>query len=245
MSQKPSRILLILQTPDANAGRCSRKLQARGYELDYCYPHTGQILPKTMTPYAGVVVFGGPMSANDDQQLPGIRMQLDWIPQVLAADQPFLGICLGAQLLARALGATVKPHPHGLAEIGYFPLQPTTAGQCFFEEKLYVYHWHHEGFDLPAGAELLATGERFPHQAYRYGTKTFGLQFHPEVDQNILEAWLIEGAAELSHTGAQSPAEQRQYHSDHDASLDRWFDHFLDGWLGTAKLGDSKMISAS
>ena len=78
-----------------------------------------------MDGYAGTIVFGGPMSANDDGKLPGIRAQLDWIPTALDSGRPFLGICLGAQLLARALGATVKPHPAGLAEIGYFPVSYT------------------------------------------------------------------------------------------------------------------------
>lgn len=171
------------------------------------------------------------MSANDDHLLPGIRAQLDWIPQALASGQPFLGICLGAQLLARALGATVKPHPEGWAEIGYFPVYPTPAGQSWFDAPLQVYHWHREGFDLPAGAELLTAGERFHHQAYRYGSNAFGLQFHPEVNQRILEAWLVEGAEELTAPGAQSADEQRQRHRLYDATLDRWCEVFLEKWL--------------
>lgn len=232
MTPESSRLLLVMQAPDASAGRCRRKLRERGYQLDYCYPQAGQALPAVMDGYAGAVVFGGPMSVNDDEKLPGVRAQLDWIPQALASGRPFLGICLGAQLLARALGATVKPHPKGLAEIGYFPIWPTAVGQPLFDTPLYVYHWHHEGFELPAGAELLAIGDRFPHQAYRCDTNIFGVQFHPEVNQRILEAWLVEGATELDAPGAQSAAEQRNHHARHDAALDRWFGHFLDEWLG-------------
>ena len=231
MTHEPPRLLLVMQARDASAGRCRRKLRERGYPLDYCYPLAGERLPVDMDSYAGAVVFGGPMSANDDGKLPGIRAQLDWIPRALASGQPFLGICLGAQLLARALGATVKPHPAGLAEIGYFAVQPTPAGQAVFDAPLHVYHWHHEGFDLPVGTELLATGERFPHQAYRYGVNAFGVQFHPEVNQRILEAWLVEGAKELDAPGAQSAAEQRDHHARHDAALDRWFEGFLGTWL--------------
>lgn len=225
-------VLLVLQAPDASAGRLRAKLQTRGYQLDYCYPQTGQPLPLDLAGYAGAIVLGGPMSANDDQTLPGIRAQLDWIPLWLASGRPFLGVCLGAQLLARTLGATVKPHPEGLAEIGYFPLQPTPAGRDWFDDTpLWVYHWHREGFDLPAGAELLATGARFPHQAYRYGPNAFGVQFHPEVDLPILEAWLVEGAMELTDPGAQAAVEQRDRHARHDATVDRWTDDFLDDWL--------------
>lgn len=231
MTDQAPPILLVMQANDASAGRCARKLQERGYPLHYCYPQAGEALPTTLTDYAGVMVFGGPMSVNDDDKLPAIRAQLDWIPQVLATNQPFLGVCLGAQLLARALGARVEPHPAGLAEIGYFPVQPTSAGQALFPTSLWVYHWHCEGFELPAGAELLASGGSFPHQAYRYGANAFGVQFHPEVDQAILEHWLTEGANQLAISGAQPAATQRLGHARYDAALDRWVDHFLDQWL--------------
>ncbi|MBL8258289.1 MAG: glutamine amidotransferase [Candidatus Competibacteraceae bacterium] len=225
------RVLLVMQAADASPGRCRRLLRQRGYRLEYGYPQAGQPLPADMSGYAGAVVFGGPMSANDDDRLPGIRAQLDWIPRALASGRPFLGVCLGAQLLARALGATVKPHPQGRAEIGYFEVRPTRAGHALFDAPLQVYHWHREGFDLPAGAELLARGDRFPHQAYRYGANAFGVQFHPEVTRRILEAWLVDGAAELTAPGAQSAAEQRDRHARYDAALDRWFDGFLESWL--------------
>jgi len=225
------RLLLVMQAPDASPPPRRRLLRQRGHQLEYCYPQAGQPLPAGLDGYAGAVVFGGPMSANDDGALPGIRAQLDWIPQALASGRPFLGICLGAQLLARALGATVKPHPQGLAEIGYFGVRPTPAGHAVFDAPLQVYHWHREGFELPAGAELLASGERFPHQAYRYGANAVGLQFHPEVNQRILEAWLVEGAAGATAPRAQSAAEQRDRHARDDAALERWFDGFLNGWL--------------
>jgi len=231
MSRILPRVLLVLQTRDASAGRCERKLREHGYLLDYCYPQTGDSLPKEVDCYAGIVVFGGPMSANDEDKLPGIRAQMNWIPQALAANRPFLGICLGAQLLARALGATVQPHPAGWAEIGYFPVYPTAAGQTWFDRPLQVYHWHREGFALPEGAELLATGTCFPHQAYRYGHHAFGLQFHPEVDQAILNTWLVQGAQELTALGAQPAAEQRACSARHDVIMDRWFDAFLTRWL--------------
>ncbi|HXH04076.1 MAG TPA: glutamine amidotransferase [Candidatus Competibacteraceae bacterium] len=225
----PPRILLILQDPEASAGRIGVKLAARGYALEARCPLAGDALPAEPADYAGAVIFGGPMSANDD--LPGLRAQLQWIPRLLDAGTPFLGICLGAQLLARALGAEVRPHPAGQAEIGYYAIRPTTAGQAFFPDPLRVYHWHMEGFQLPHGAELLARSDDFPHQAFRYGERAFGLQFHPEVTRDILEEWCQVAAHHLRLPGAQDVAQQRLGHRRYDAALDAWLDGFLARWL--------------
>lgn len=223
--------LLVLQTRTGHPGRVGTKLKARGYPLDIRYPLEGDALPARMDDYAGAVVFGGPMSANDDDHLPGLHAELAWIATVLEARLPFLGICLGAQLLARVLGARVAPHPFGLAEIGYFPVYPTVAGAPWFELPLPVYHWHQEGFDLPGDAILLAQGERFPHQAFRYGSNAFGIQFHPEVTRDIMETWLTRAAQRLVLLGAQSAEQQRCGHTRHDAALESWLDRFLAGWL--------------
>lgn len=127
-SLSPKPLLLVQQVSTGHPGRLGEKLKAQGYTLVRCCPLAGERLPTRLEDYAGAVVLGGPMSANDDITLLGLRAQLDWIPTMLASGKPFLGICLGAQLLARALGARVAPHPEGFAEIGYFPVHPTAAG---------------------------------------------------------------------------------------------------------------------
>jgi GMP synthase (glutamine-hydrolysing) len=223
--------LLVLQTSKGDPGRVGAKLKARGYPLDIRYPLEGDTLPTRMDDHAGAVVFGGPMSANDDTHLPGLRAELAWIATVLEAGLPFLGICLGAQLLARVLGARVAPHPAGLAEIGYFSIYPTATGAPWFDNPLPVYHWHQEGFDLPGDTILLAQGERFPHQAFRYGSNAFGIQFHPEVTREIMETWLTQAAQRLVLPGAQSAEQQRHNHVRYDAALESWLDRFLAGWL--------------
>ncbi|MCP5419140.1 MAG: gamma-glutamyl-gamma-aminobutyrate hydrolase family protein [Gammaproteobacteria bacterium] len=224
--------LLVVQVEQANPGRVARKLRERGYELEIrCPVECGHALPEALDDYAGAVVFGGPMSANDDSTLPGIRAELEWIPKVVESGKPFLGICLGAQLLARALGARVAPHPAGMAEIGYFPVCPTVDGGELFDGPLCVYHWHQEGFEIPSDAVLLAQGERFPNQAFRYGDKAFGIQFHPEVTADIMETWLERAAHKLGLPGAQSPDQQRAGNLRHDAAFERWLDRFLDRWL--------------
>ncbi|NIR32076.1 MAG: glutamine amidotransferase [Gammaproteobacteria bacterium] len=230
MYKDEQTVLVIAQTETGTPGRLGDKLRERGYTLELRRPLQGEPLPPKAGGYAGIVVLGGPMSANDEH-LPGIRAELEWIPQVLDAGTPFLGICLGAQLLARTLGARVGPHPEGVAEIGYFEIQPTRDAGAVFETPMHVYHWHEEGFDLPEQTVLLAEGTCFPHQAYRYDRTAYGLQFHPEVTQSMMNDWMQEATERLVLPGAQSPDAQRAGHERHDAALDRWVDRFVDQWL--------------
>jgi GMP synthase (glutamine-hydrolysing) len=173
------------------------------------------------------------MSANDDNELPFIRAELDWIAIALASRKPYLGICLGAQLLARALGAEVAPHLHGQREIGYFDLQPTPTGQPYISDPMAVYHWHSEGFDLPAGALKLATGKTFPNQAFAYEA-AFGLQFHPEITAQLIDEWTTRGAEQLDLPGAQPREMHFYHHQQYGAKVDTWLDTFLDTWLSSA-----------
>jgi GMP synthase (glutamine-hydrolysing) len=224
--------LIIVHQATSNPGRVGDILTMKGYTLTLCCPALGDRLPDSLERYDAVVVFGGPMSANDDNTLPFIREELDWIPTVLDAGKPYLGICLGAQLLARVLGSSVAPHPENWREIGYFPIQPTTAGRNYFEQvgrsphshaaHLHVYHWHQEGFDVPRDAVLLATGDRFPNQAFRYGSSAYGLQFHPEITDGMIHDWTIRAADQLTLKGAQSREEQLHHHTRFAPVIQDW-----------------------
>ena len=143
-------ILMIVHQESSDPGRIGDKLRERGYRLDIRRPCLGQELPVSLDEHAGCVMFGGPMSANDDH-LEFIRKELDFIPRVVASGRPFLGVCLGAQLLARAGGGKVGPHPDGWHEIGYYPVKPTPQGRELFPDKLHIFQWHGEGFSLPRG----------------------------------------------------------------------------------------------
>jgi len=170
-------ILIILHQEHSTPGRLGNALRQLGYRLDVRRPRFGEKLPPTMAEHDGAIVFGGPMSANDEDDF--IRREIDWIGVPLREDKPFLGICLGAQMFARQLGGRVFKHPHGHAEIGYYLVRPTAAGLAMVETwPECVYQWHREGFDLPPGAELLAEGDTFEVQAIRSG-RAFALQFHP------------------------------------------------------------------
>nr|WP_228037509.1 glutamine amidotransferase [Nodosilinea sp. LEGE 06152] len=231
--------MIVVHQSTSNPGRVGDVLQALGFTLDVRCPALGQSLPATLEGHSAVVVFGGPMSANDDH-LDFIRQELDWIAIALASDKPYLGICLGAQLLARTLGASVVSHPTGQREIGYYPIVPTPAGQEILPGPLVVYQWHREGFNLPVGSQLLATGSLFPHQAFRYGRRAYGLQFHPETTAAIVNHWTTEGADHLTSPGAQARTHHISQHRLYSPAVEHWLRQFLAEWIGVT--GNAEVV---
>src|SRR6202048_1340115 len=111
-------VLVVLHQERSTPGGGGNGLRALGHTLDIRRPRFGDLLPETLDLHAGAVIFGGPMSANDPDEY--VRREIDWIEGPLREQRPFLGICLGAQMLAKQLGAPVAPHPQGLAQIGYY-----------------------------------------------------------------------------------------------------------------------------
>ena len=222
-------VLIILHGPTSTPGRVGNVLRAMGHPLDIRKPVFGDSLPETLENYAGAITFGGPMSANDNDDF--IKREIDWLAVPLKEDKPYLGICLGAQMLAKQLGAKVAPHPEGRAEIGYYPIRPTDAGRRLWADwPEQVYHWHREGFDLPQDCELLAEGDDFPVQAYRTG-RSFGIQFHPDLTQAMLHLWTTRAHERMSMPGARSRDEHFTGRLIHDRSERAWLSTFLDGWL--------------
>jgi GMP synthase (glutamine-hydrolysing) len=231
-------VLAVLHQETSTPGRVGRLLVERGYPIDIRRPRYGDPLPDTLAGHAGALIFGGPMSANDPDDF--LRREIDWIGTALAEDKPFLGLCLGAQMLAKLLGARVYPHPEGRAEIGYYPLVPTASGDALAAEMgvpwpSHVYHWHREGFDAPAGAETLATGDDFPVQAIRVGGRAYGFQFHPEVTHAMVCRWTVRAHERLSLPGAQPRHEHLERRLMHDPHVAEWLDVFLDHWLGESR----------
>lgn len=225
-------ILIVLHQETSTPGRVGNALRALGYSLDIRRPRFGDPLPHTLDRHAGAVIFGGPMSANDPDDY--IRNEIGWIGVPLRERRPFLGICLGAQMLAMHLGARVSPHPQGRVQIGYYPIRPTAAGHAAcpgWPER--VYHWHREGFELPTGCELLAEGDDFPVQALRNGA-AFGFQFHPDVTTAMLHRWTTRGRFD------QPGARPRHHHfadrAIHDVTERAWLNSFLKAWLRGAPM---------
>lgn len=143
--------------------------------------------------YAGLVLLGGPMNVGETERYPHLATEIDLVHQALELDIPILGICLGAQLIASALGAEVGPAPR--TEIGWHDVSPTVAGRDdpllrHFADTERIFQWHGDAFAISEGATHLATGADCPHQAFRFGERVYGLQFHLEVDEPMIHRWL-------------------------------------------------------
>jgi GMP synthase (glutamine-hydrolysing) len=226
--QRP--ILIILHQEHSSSGRVGGALKQLGHGLDVRRPRFGDPLPETLRDHAGAIIFGGPMSANDADEF--IRREIDWISVPVKEEKPFLGICLGAQMCARALGGRVFSHPAGQAEIGYYPIRPTAAGLAVVDRwPEQVYQWHREGFDLPDGAELLAEGDMFEVQAFRY-RRAYALQFHPDVTHAMMHRWTTRGHHRLEMPGAKPRAAHFADREVYDYGARAWLGLFLARWIG-------------
>jgi GMP synthase (glutamine-hydrolysing) len=210
-----------------------------GVPLDARRPRFGDPLPATMERHAGAIVFGGPNSANDEDEF--IRREIDWMSVALAEQKPLLGICLGAQMLARNLGARVYCHADQHAEIGYYPVHPTIDGRAVQDPwPDQVYQWHREGFDLPRESVMLAKGgDAFPVQAFRYGRTAFALQFHPEVTYAMSCRWTARGHERMSLPGAKQRASHFADRAVYDHAVRQWLAGFLRYWLDSGKAVES------
>jgi GMP synthase (glutamine-hydrolysing) len=223
------KILIVLHQETSSPGKLGQMLRAKGFALDIRRPRFGDALPDTLVEHAGAVIFGGPMSANDADEF--IRREIDWIGITLKEGAPFLGICLGAQMLVKHLGGTVRAHCEGCAEIGFYPLHPTQAGRQLTEWPSMVYQWHREGFDLPRGAKLLARGDLFENQAFAVDGTALGLQFHTELTYAMACRWTVRGAERLKLPMAQPRSEHLSGWFRYDPPVRAWLPDFLDVWL--------------
>ena len=224
--------LFILHQQTSEAGDIANKLKIRGFNFEIRRPSLGDSLPTNLNNYSAIVVFGGPMSANDNDEF--MKKEIDWIGQVLQSEVPFLGICLGAQILVKYLGCKVEKKPKEFSEIGFYKIQPTENGIEMFQSQDVFYQFHTEGFELPSGCELLAKGDIFTNQAFRY-KNCYGLQFHPEVNIYLHLKWLFLVLIKKPHilfkNGAQNIFYQLWLRIKYNSSISRWLDDFLDNYL--------------
>jgi GMP synthase-like glutamine amidotransferase len=222
------RVLAFHHVPFEGLGLLELALRTRGVSIDYVDAYRpGVVIPPAIDSDA-LIFLGGPMSVNDD--LPYLRREMELIREAVARRQPVLGICLGAQLIARALGAKVFSNPH--KEIGWFDVRftPDAGSDPLFGglSQETVFHWHGETFDLPPGAELLASSDLCRNQAFRIKPNVYGLQFHLEVTPGIVADWCIQdencGDVRELHTPIDPAAHASRLAILSDLVFGRWWD---------------------
>lgn len=146
-----------------------------------------------------LIVMGGPMSVNDEVEFPWLALEKKFIRDMIESGKPVLGICLGAQLIASAMGARV--YKNSVKEIGWFPVQGVgaiNASLFNFPPSSDVFHWHGETFDLPPGATLIARSEACENQAFQIGSSVIGLQFHLETTPASAQGMVLHCGDELT-----------------------------------------------
>jgi GMP synthase (glutamine-hydrolysing) len=204
-----AKIWVIQHHPVENLGRIADALAASALAWQYVRSFAGQPVPKDMKGAGGLIVMGGPMGVYEQDRYPFLRDEIRLIEAALKDGKPVLGVCLGSQLLAAALGAKVVKGP--AKEIGWYPVRLLAGAR---DDRLFggapdsfvALHWHGDVFDLPAGAVALAASERTPLQAYRYGENAYGLLFHIEPDAAIVAGMVREFAGELEEAGVDGAA---------------------------------------
>jgi len=180
-------------------------LAAAGVTVDVRRVHVGEPLPPDVADFAGLVVMGGPMSAHSDRGFPTRRTELDLLTDAMARGVPTIGVCLGAQLLALAGGGSVFPGANG-PEVGWAPIEITELAAADplladLPDRLTVLHWHGDTFEAPPGSARLATSSRYQGQAFRIGARAWGFQFHLEVDEDAVAAFLDAFAEDTVQAG--------------------------------------------
>ncbi|MEW5770187.1 MAG: glutamine amidotransferase [Pseudomonadota bacterium] len=205
---RPRRIAVIRHLAFEDAGTFAAPLAAHGEVVTLDAGVDDLAAPLREADLA--VVLGGPIGVYETARYPFLDATLAALRARLAAGRPTLGICLGAQLMAAALGARV--YPGGTKELGWAPVELTPAGERSCLAALAgqpVLHWHGDTFDLPPGAERLAGTALYANQAFAVGTHALALQFHPEVDHRRIEQWLIGHTGELTAAGIDLDALRR------------------------------------
>jgi len=187
------KILVFQHVPFEPLGTLDPILKESGFRIQYVnFGREPDRIP-SLDGYAGLIILGGPMNVDDVANYPNLANEVTLIQEALERDISILGICLGAQLLAKALGGTVKPGP--VREIGWYDVDVTDEGKrdpvlCTFGDSSEVFQWHEDNIELPTDAVLLASSPVCPVQAFRYGEHAYGFQFHLEVNAGLVERWL-------------------------------------------------------
>ncbi|MDC1097492.1 glutamine amidotransferase [Gammaproteobacteria bacterium] len=222
------KIMVIEHHDEFHDDLASIHLQTRGFDVEWCQPFRNQPLTAPDPEWGGVVILGGAANVDEMDRSPYLYDEARWIEKCLEHNIPMLGLCLGAQLIAHVLGAKVAPHADGLEEFGFYKIQSTVNEPEFVPKGFVAAQYHSRGFEIPNGAEKLASGALFPNQAFRYNHHVVGTQFHPECTREIWKRWQVLDGAPWEKPGAQSREEQNRLSDVSLSNAGQWFIKFLD-----------------
>jgi len=223
----------LLHADPETPGLIAEILDRRGIETETVRGYAGERIPASMGGRDALVVMGGPMGVHDQGRLPFLQDEIGLIGDALRSGKPVLGVCLGSELLAAALGAKVEP---ARKEIGWYPVTLTDAAAHDplwrdADRQVEVFHWHGDAFELPRGAAPLASSALTPHQAFRHGRASYGLLFHMEMDEAMVRGMVESFGEELREAGAdgdrilaQAPDAVREMRRVGSIVFDRWVD---------------------
>jgi GMP synthase (glutamine-hydrolysing) len=184
------KILVFQHVPHEPLGTLNPLLRDHGFRIRYVNFGREVAARPDLGGYHGLIVLGGPMNVDQVERHPHLQTEVELIREAIQRDMPVLGICLGAQLTARALGGSVRANP--LKEIGWSDVELTEAGQQDpvlggFQGSERIFQWHGDTFTIPEGAVHLARSPQCANQAFRFGSRVYGLQFHLEVDPELID----------------------------------------------------------
>jgi GMP synthase (glutamine-hydrolysing) len=230
-SSAPKTVVALRHLAFEDLGLIEPFLLQRGWQVRYFDVGVDDLSAKVICDADLLVVLGGPIGAEDDALYPFLAGEVQLISDRLANQKPILGICLGAQLMARALGASVRPM--GQKEIGYSPIELTDSACKSPLARIGnqpVLHWHGDQFAMPHGVESFASTSACPHQAFMIGSHAMAWQFHLEIDATRIEQWLIGHCGELSQMGI-DPRQMREAAHLHSAQLNEILELVMQDWL--------------